>query len=979
MMRDYSRSLAYQIVFVFLICCMVLALGQMMVQSQYFKDYLGEQQRHQSEKSIALVVDNVRQRMAVAETMASAIAQVVTVLPKDDAMVRSVLPQIINKPDTEKFIAGGGMWPEPYAWDNQKMRASAFWGRDTLRNLKYYDDYNKPETAPYHAEEWYMPTRFVKGSKCYWSRSYIDPFSKEPMVTCSRPYRDTNQKLLGVSTIDMSLSGWKESLNTAAAEFKGYAFLVDRNGTFISYPDLDKVMVINTEGKAERMKTIDEMVIETPQFSQINKALHRALAYKVHKLEHEQNSPYAQLRETLKLQSPDEWFRIATQLDHTNMAADYIEQGNFYRAQALSDMILKEPVEITVFTMPETLWRLVLVIPESYLMYERSMFIQQFLLYTVGLIGAMFLVFGLFLRQKLFMPLRAIADKLRANTLDVSVALDETPENELGDIAKIYNDRTAQLRQANLQASRANAAKSEFLANMSHEIRTPLNSIVGMAQLLMRDKDLTENPLHQETLHAINVASENLMDIVNDILDISKVEAGSLTLECIPFLPQDVLQNVMNMLAPVGSRKGLVVQLHSSISTEMYVRGDPTRFGRIIINLVSNAIKYTPYGRVDIYASSQTLETGQIRITVEVKDTGIGLTREQQEKIFDKFTQGDNSTTRKYGGTGLGLAITKELVTMMSGEISVQSVKGQGSTFSVSIPLEHTAAPEDEHDEHGAVQGTIPAHQARILVAEDNRLNQMFMKKFLPSVGLGRFMFVEDGKAALKQALTGQFDLILMDCHMPEMNGYEATRQIRQNMAEKHEDHHIAIVALTANALEGEAEQCLSAGMDGYLSKPVNRHAFIRMLSRWIDFRAAQDVKLPEISKNSSKPDVLDTEIFQGFAQGDVKAGQAFVRMFFAEVDKQYEMLRMHCSDGVSFPWKEAAHALKGSAATLGAMALREVCAQAQEMLDTTAQIRTETLARITAELELLKTELNTLGVLPEVAQTSKESENHER
>jgi PAS domain S-box-containing protein len=387
-------------------------------------------------------------------------------------------------------------------------------------------------------------------------------------------------------------------------------------------------------------------------------------------------------------------------------------------------------------------------------------------------------------------------------------------------------------RDAALEAARE---KSRFLANMSHEIRTPMSGVIGMTETLLETKLDADQ---RECVETLKSCGEALLCVINDILDFSKIEAGKLELESLEFDLRKTVEDVVNLLKDGARKKGLALTVRWTPGAPVRATGDPVRLRQILMNLIGNAVKFTDHGEVSIVVGIEWEERDGVRVRFEVRDSGIGITPEAQARLFQPFTQADPSTTRRFGGTGLGLAICKELVEMMGGEIGVESTPGQGSLFWFSARMTRPEPPSlaVERSLGVGAAGTDPAAiRGRVLVAEDDAVNRKIAKLTLEKQGL-RVDFASNGKEAVEAVHRASYDLIFMDCHMPEMDGFEATKTIR-NIEGAH--GHVPIIALTASVLEGDQQQCLSSGMDAFLAKPIRPDDLARLLERWLDHRVS--------------------------------------------------------------------------------------------------------------------------------------------
>ena len=389
-------------------------------------------------------------------------------------------------------------------------------------------------------------------------------------------------------------------------------------------------------------------------------------------------------------------------------------------------------------------------------------------------------------------------------------------------------ERTAQLEESRIQAESANRAKSLFLANMSHEIRTPMNGILGSLQLISSDSYSKED---QEYLDAIQISAENLLVIINDILDFSKIEANKVELEKIPIKVHQIIKETISIVHFNSDKKGLYIKYkNEDLRLPEIMEGDPVRLRQIFLNLLSNAVKFTSVGGITVSHSIIQIENGRYTIEFIVEDTGIGIEKGKIAGLFDSFSQGDPSTTRKYGGTGLGLAITKKLVKMMDGDIRVESDIGVGSRFIFTIKAQ-IIRDYIEREKTKAIYSALPA-DLRVLVAEDNELNQKIVSALLKKINIHADVAF-NGVEVLELLKEKKYDIILMDIEMPEMDGIEATVRIKSNANYK----SIFVVALTAHALTGERERILNHGFDDYLTKPIHLKDLRDLFSKWVQLK----------------------------------------------------------------------------------------------------------------------------------------------
>jgi signal transduction histidine kinase len=657
----FQNSLLFKIPFLFVSLLLLTASLLFITINTVGKELLQEEMYEEVRLTGIGIINRLDEKLAHAKSLAISLANLAEKLPTDSILHQQLLPNLIDYNHSKDFIAGGGIWPEPYLFEKNTQRRSFFWGRNQQGVLTYYDDYNNPEGKGYHHEEWYVPAKYIKANALFWSKSYIDPYSHQPMVTVTAPMYKKDV-FYGVSTIDLKLSSLKSLLKISTEALQGYAFALDRNGKFLSFPDKKLVTEKQDSGQLDYIY-FDKFIQNRPEFTKIASAIKESA-----------EAVFDPSIQTLAKKIADESYQINT--DEATLISKIItiEKNSpliLKPTQFIlnNDYFLKQPVLISIITMPETYWTIVLVAPLNRIAEARTRIYSELGLIMLGYFAFLTIFILFYLNRILIRPLK----KISSNKETKNIFLNKSNSSEIQQLADLFNQRSQQL----IEVSRA---KSEFLSNMSHEFRTPLNAIMGFSQILENNANASLTETELDYVQHIYTAGEHLSDLISNILEFSKMEAGKIEAKMEKVCLNSSVEKCIHTIQ-AAFKESKVTIINQLPQDTIFIYADKRLIYQVLLNLLSNAVKYNrPTGSITIQA--KMTDAGMIKVFVI--DTGYGISDEDLKKLFRPFERLSAKDTT-IPGNGIGLSFCEKLVALMEGSIGVNTLVDKGSTFWVEF------------------------------------------------------------------------------------------------------------------------------------------------------------------------------------------------------------------------------------------------------------------------------------------------------
>lgn len=786
------------------------------------------------------IVAELGQKVSYIEAVATSMANVSAAIPNDKSTINRVVGSLLRQHQSEASIIGAGLWPEPFALDPSEERLSYAWGKEQINQADTVAEENPP-VNDYHRAAWYVVATSLKPGQTYWSQAYTDPVSGDTIVTCSAPYFSDGQ-LQGVISLDVKFAELSKILSYKSLQFPGYAMALDRHGRFLSYPLPDHVTQEEPGQQLEYMSA-QQFSLQDNSFIATYRQLEKSLA---------------QRRQSVR--NIPELFKAAIALsqrsDQITLDAAILIVEYYHRLPSYSRVMFQqnetslslfaEPAAIMAFEMPRTQWTILVTVPQHFF---SSLFDQLTinLVWLMSLLLILCAVVGWLLLNKIILtPLTQLQVQLQAQLNAKSEGLmTEHQYIEFRPLARMLYEQISVRAAAQVSVESKGESKQSIMANLSNDIRIPMNSMLGTAELL---RGSLPDDRTKDYVSLIKKSANSMLTVLNDVLDYLKIEAGQLELEQSRFDLLEVVDHVYTSLRPsVNSKLRMRFSLNYPNNVHRFFIGDPVRLQQVLSNLVANALQFTDRGFVELSVCSTGCQDKLENLVFTVADSGIGIPATKLSQLFDRVNYPDEVNRSGLQGSGLGLVICSRLINLMGGSLTVESQLGEGSVFTIALGLPRARQSRPQHIIGGGYLALDKLVGLKVLLVEDNKLNQIVIKQMLSLLQLQVFI-ASNGLECLLFTQQHQFDVIYMDMHMSDMDGISATKMLRSGDTV---NSKTPIIALMEGTLEADANYFEQAGMQGYISKPISRQAFIDETVRVLGLQLSlEEVVLP-INKNS--------------------------------------------------------------------------------------------------------------------------------